>query len=409
MRSKMVLPAAVTAVAVGLAAWGSPGAAAASGGKTLTVLDYMQGAQASYFNNLYAQCSRESGYTFKRLSVAQTQLVTKATQLAASGDTPALVLADGDTLPNLAAEGVLQPLNLTKIKVTPSQYLAGPFSAGTYKGKQYGLPTGSNGEVIVYNKAMLSAAGVTPPKTWAQLTADAKKLTTTAHYGFAVTMAVGETGTWNWLSQLWSNGGSLLHLTAPASVNAMNFWTSFVKDHSSPQAELNWQSSNIEAEFVAGKLAMGQLGTWEMPTLVADAKSKHIAFGQTVQVTAHGGPPVTPFGGEVLAIGHSVSGSALTAVDKCLATFATPSQQLTYANAAGYVPDYKASVGKYLASHPSLRTLYTQLQTSRSRTTELGPKYDAYSAAISTAMQSVATGQQSAKQALAAAVSTASS
>lgn len=408
MRSKMLLLAAVVTAAVSVAACGGQARDTASSGKTLTVLDYMQGAQANYFNHLYAACSRETGYTFKRLSVSQTQLVTKMTQLAAGGNSPALVLADGDTLPNLAAEGVLQPIDLAKINVKPSQYLAGPFSAGTYQGKQYGLPTGSNGEVIVYNKAMLSAAHVAPPTTWAQLQSAASKLTTKAHSGFAVTMAVGETGTWNWLGQLWSNGGSLLHLTSPAAVEAMTFWTSFLRNGTSPHAELNWQSSDIEAQFVAGKLAMAQLGTWEMPQLLADAKKHHVAFGQTTQVTAHGGTPITPFGGEVLSIGKSVSGGALTAVNKCLATFATPAQQLTYANAAGYVPDYKAAIGAYVKSHPELHTLYTQLETSRSRTTELGPKYNAYSTAIAQAMQAVATGQQSAKQALASVVSNAS-
>jgi ABC-type glycerol-3-phosphate transport system substrate-binding protein len=66
----------------------------------------------------------------------------------------------------------------------------------------------------------------------------------------------------------------------------------------------------------------------------------------------------------------------------------------------GYVPDLKAAIEPYLKQHPENATLSEQLKNSRSRTTEVGPKYPVYSSAISAAMQAVAIGQKSAKDAL---------
>ena len=58
-------------------------------------------------------------------------------------------------------------------------------SAGTYKGKLYGITPGINGMALFYNKDMFSAAGLKPPTTWAEIRADAKALTKAGVYGMA--------------------------------------------------------------------------------------------------------------------------------------------------------------------------------------------------------------------------------
>jgi multiple sugar transport system substrate-binding protein len=398
-------------VGSGFIGYGSIGLsfAKAENNGTIHVVDYMSPEpQNSAYNKVFGECQVATGYKIRRLIVPQGQLIIKVTQLAAGGTTPDLVVADGDQLPTLADEGLLQPLDLARIGVRSADFIAGPYSAGTYGGKQYALPIGSNGEIIVYNKTMLAQAGISsPPKSWSELAADAHKLTTKAHYGFAVTLANGEVATWNFLSQLWSNGGTLQDLTSPQAVQAMDFWTSMVKSGSAPQASLNWQSTDIEAEFADGKLAMAQIGTWELPTLIKDAASKDVRFGQAPQVSATGSTPVTPFGGEVLAIGKDTTGDKLQAVNKCLSIFQSPANLLALDKTSGYVPDFKPVVAEFLRHNPAYETLYNQLQTSRSRTAEVGAHYNAYSSALFTAIQAVATGQEGSKAALAGAAATA--
>ena len=65
---------------------------------------------------------------------------------------------------------------------TTSGYVPGAISECTYQGKQYCYPIGTNTVGIFYNKKMLAAAGVQPPKSWADLQAAAKA----AVYGAAL-------------------------------------------------------------------------------------------------------------------------------------------------------------------------------------------------------------------------------
>jgi multiple sugar transport system substrate-binding protein len=130
--------------------------------KTIRVIDYQPAKSA--WNDFYERCSEATGYKFKRLPVPQGDIITKTVQLTAGGKGPNIVLSDGDQLPTFAAAGVVQPLDMAAIGVRAEDFVPGPYSAGTFEGKQYGLPVGSNGEIIVYNTDMLNKAGVTPPK-----------------------------------------------------------------------------------------------------------------------------------------------------------------------------------------------------------------------------------------------------
>jgi multiple sugar transport system substrate-binding protein len=372
--------------------------ASADEAKTISVIDYQQPKSA--WNDFYDRCSQATGYKFKRLTVPQGDIITKTVQLTAGGKGPNIVLSDGDQLPAFAAAGVVQPLDMAAIGVRAEDFVSGPYSAGTFEGKQYGLPVGSNGEIIIYNIDMLNKAGISPPKSWKDLQSAAKALTHDGVYGFAVTMATGETGAWNFLAPMWSNGGNLPNLSSPKTVEALEFWTSLLKAGASPTAQLHWQSNDIEGEFVAGKLAMGQIGTWELADLVHDATAHHVAYGSTPQVSPTGEPALTPFGGEVLSIGVSSKGDVLKAVNRCIAMYQEPDSAVNMAGALGFVPDLKAAIEPYLKQHPENATLSEQLKNSRSRTTEVGPKYPVYSSAISAAMQAVAIGQKSAKDAL---------
>ncbi|MEV5435010.1 extracellular solute-binding protein [Streptomyces sp. NPDC052682] len=49
-------------------------------------------------------------------------------------------------------------------------------TAGEVSGVQYGMPFASSTRVLFYNKTLFAKAGLTPPKTWAQLASDAEAL-----------------------------------------------------------------------------------------------------------------------------------------------------------------------------------------------------------------------------------------
>lgn len=404
LTSTIALVGIVSASLAGCSGTDTAGNSATAGGdKTLTVLSYnlADAAGAEVFADFFASCETATGYTFERLIVPQDQLITKATQLTASGDAPAMILSDNSTVATLADAGVLAPIDITSSGLKESDFVPGPYQSGIYNGEQYGLPLGNNGEVIVYDKGLLDKAGIAVPKTWAELTAAAKALTTGDQYGFAQTFAPGETMTWNWLTQLWSNGGSLEDLSGAPSVEAADFWTSFIRDGSAPQASLQWQATDIARQITDGKLAMGQVGSWTLASLLADAKTAGIEIGITEQVSPKGEGPLTPFGGEVMAAGAGATGDASKAVTTCITSFFTDAARLsTYDLKIGYLPSYIPAQAAVLKEAPYLEVLSQQLQNSRGRTTEVGAAYSKYTTAISTALQKIATGQATSQEAM---------
>lgn len=376
----------------------SPSSTAGGGHRTLTVLTYQTLPNPTY-TAYFKECKKETGYTFKQVNVPQTQLINKAVQLTSSGDAPAMIVADNNNVATLADAGVLAPISLGKLN--PKDFVQGPLQAGQYKGKQYGLPVGNNGEVIVYNKAMLSAAGISAPKSWDELTAAAKTLTTNGRYGFAQTFAPGETMSWNYWTQLWSNGGSIKHLSAKPAVEAAAFWSSFIKDGTAPQASLQWQATDIAAQLTKGQIAMGQVGTWTLPSLEDAAKKASMDIGITAQVTPHGEKPIIPFGGEELTMGTGLSSDEAKAVNDCIVSWSSDKAKLaTRDEALGYLPSYIPAQAAVLKVSPDLQVLADMLTNSRSRTAEVGPDYPAYSTAVSTALQKIATGSATAQEAM---------
>jgi multiple sugar transport system substrate-binding protein len=91
----------------------------------------------------------------------------------------------------------------------------------TYQGKQYCYPIGTNSIGLFYNKAMLKAAGLQPPTTWAELQADAKKLTKALVYGVAFDATANEQSTWQLEPFFWSNGAELSKVDTPAFQSAL--------------------------------------------------------------------------------------------------------------------------------------------------------------------------------------------
>jgi multiple sugar transport system substrate-binding protein len=362
--------------------------------------------QKGLYNKFLDRCSEdvEGGYTFKQLVVPQTELIQKATQLTASGDAPAMILADNNNVPTLADAGVLAQFDVNDSGLSESDFEQGPLESGSYDGTQYGLPVGNNGEVIVYDKDALAAAGVTPPKSWQELKDAARALTADGKYGWGVSFNAGEVLTWNWVGQLWSNGGSLTDLTSPESVEATEFWTSFILDGTAPQASIGWESADLQGQFTGKQIPMVQVGTWVLPGLLADAEKAGINVGIAPQVSADGGPPNVPFGGEILALSSGATGDVAKAASECLGLFFSDVDTLIeFDSALGYVPAYKPAQEGFIENNPDLQVMADQLATARARTEEVGPQYAAISTAMSTALQAVASGSASVEDALATA------
>jgi multiple sugar transport system substrate-binding protein len=308
--------------------------------------------------------------------------VPKLLQEAASRSLPDLMLVDNPDLQQLASTGGLVSLSANDLS-TAGLYPS-IVSAGSYQGQTYGIAPGVNDLALYYNKDLFTKAGLTPPKTWAQLAADAKALTSGTRRGIAFSAAATEEGSFQFEPFFWSAGADLKNLASPQAVAALTLWKTLVSDGYASKSVVNWSQADVEAQFQAGNAAMMVNGPWQLPVLNGTAG---LHFGVApIPVPSAADPAVSPLGGEVWAVGHSNPGreTKALAVVKCLLS---PSVSVTWSKDAGYIPSNQAAAAQMAKSDPQLAPFIAEVGTAKARTAELGTAYPKVSTALWTALQ----------------------
>lgn len=403
--------AVVSAASVALAALSACSSSHAGGGSggsgpiTLTEMDYYASApQNTQIQGVLTQCGNQAGVKVVHQEAPRAQLVPKLLQDAAARTLPDLMLVDNPDLQQLATTGGL--VSLSSNGLTTTGLYPSIVSAGRYQGQTYGIAPGVNDLALYYNKDQFTKAGLTPPTTWAELTADAKALTSGSTKGIAFSAAATEEGSFQFEPFFWSAGADLKNLASPQAVQALTLWQSLVRGGYASKSVVNWTQADVEAQFQAGNAAMMVNGPWQLPLLNA---AKGLNFGiVSIPVPAAGQPSVSPLGGEVWAVGHSSPDreAKAVAVVKCLLT---PSMSSEWSKDAGYIPSDQASAAALATADPQLAPFIAEVATAKARTAELGTQYPKVSTALYTAMQQALAGGTSPQAALSQAQSQAGS
>jgi multiple sugar transport system substrate-binding protein len=262
---RLAAAAAAAAVLIPLSLTACSGSGGSSGGGTLTIEDYYQ---ASY-NPIYQQCAKQVGAKVKINHVAGAGLIAKVLQQASSRTLPDVLMLDNPDVQQIAASGALSPLS--DYGLSAKGLVPAVEAANSYKGKLYGLEPVTNSIALYYNKKLLSAAGVTPPKTWDELRAAAKKLTKDKVYGFAMSNINTYEGTWQFLPFFWPNGGDEKDIATPQAAQALQFVLDLQNDGSMSKSSINWAQADVNNQFIAGKAAMMINGPWQLPALNASS------------------------------------------------------------------------------------------------------------------------------------------
>jgi multiple sugar transport system substrate-binding protein len=177
-------------------------------------------------------------------------------------------------LPVVEESGKLIPLTGKLGGLTNSLY-PGIKNSLFYRGQQLGMALGGVGDIgLFYNKTDFAQAGITaPPTTWAQLEADAAKLTVpSAHrYGFYVPTGDAEWISYDWEPVLWGFGGSLLNsnqskatFDSMAGVQALSTWVNMVRSQKVAPAASYAADGNFDGPtaFASNAVAMITDGPW---------------------------------------------------------------------------------------------------------------------------------------------------
>lgn len=337
------------------------------------------------------------GIKVQQVPFSYSSLQQKLTTSAAGGTLPDLIRSDLAWVPQYAKLGVFAPLNkvMPDFKKFANAMFPGTLATNYYKGNYYGLPLDTNTRVLMFNRAALTAAGVSVPRTFADLRAAASKLKAKDVYLFAD----GGTGGWNVLPWIWSGGGNLTNATftkssgflnGARSVAAVQFLVDLYKQGAVPSLILGDAGAvGTENGLADGKYATILDGPWMLPIF---AKA-HPGFSVgTAPVPSGPGGSISVVGGEDIVL-TSASKNKKAAL-AFLRFMISPWAQTQMAR-AGQMPVRK-DVSKNLTKiNPGFAIFAKQLETARPRTPHPNwPKIDSVlAAAVASAIKGDATTQ----------------
>lgn len=160
-----------------------------------------------------------------------TGIGEKIDQALKDGDAPDVIEVGNTQVPRYAASGGLLDMTLESLRDWGSDaWLPGLAQPGNVDGMQYGIPWYAANRVVIYNKDLFAAAGITkPPKDRAEWLADTAKLNSGQNQGIYL---AGQD--WYTLAGfVWDEGGELAQedtgdwkgaLDSPAAQRGMAFY-----------------------------------------------------------------------------------------------------------------------------------------------------------------------------------------
>ena len=196
------------------------------------------------------------------------QAYDKIMTTAAAGNPPDVAYIGSRWIPKLAALGAIAPLYV------PDPVMAECFESiwpmVTWNGKIYGIPRAFSSKVLYYNTELFKKAGIAgPPKTWAELEADAKAISeNTDAYGYALAGKKFVSSTSQFFNFLFQNGGSVFDDKGNVTINnakgveALKFYASLA-DYAEP-GPTAWKREELWQLFSDGKVGMYVSGPWRV-------------------------------------------------------------------------------------------------------------------------------------------------
>ena len=214
------------------------------------------------------------GIKIEPVLVARKDHWTKFVAAALAKQAPCIVSVDVATA---AYNGYLLPMD--KFMQAESAEFRGAWSpdmlsAAKWKGKLFGLPIWGGTYAEIYNRELVTKAGLdpaNPPKTWAEYLAWSKKLTGNGVWATAVLGGKTDTTTRVLLTWIWSNGGEAFNADMteatfaknPKSLEAIKFYLGLAGKQGlaapAPTTTNYLEQTNL---FAQGKIATMRNAYW---------------------------------------------------------------------------------------------------------------------------------------------------
>jgi multiple sugar transport system substrate-binding protein len=245
----------------------SSNSSSASGGSTLNVWYHQYGEKGTQQAAIrYAEAFTKANPDIAvKVTWVPGDYVAKLNASLLTANAPD-VFEIGDFDAPMARRGQIAPLD-DLYGAAQTDFAPSALSYVTVDGKLYGIQMMRDLMMVYYRKSMFAKARITPPKTFDDLRAAAKALTTGSQKGlFVGNDGVGQAG----YLQLWASGGDLVTggkaaFASPQAVEALGALKQLADDKSLLLGfTTDWWD---ETAFTTGAAAMQLNGLWSMPAV----------------------------------------------------------------------------------------------------------------------------------------------
>jgi multiple sugar transport system substrate-binding protein len=341
------------------------------------------------------------GITVEATRYAYNDFKTALLTAISSGDVPDVVRMDIVWVPEFADQGALAQLDgsLPGFDAITQDVYPGPLATNFYKGHYYGLPLDTNTQVLLWNKSVFEAAGITEaPKTMEEFAADACKLSDAANnkYGYA------EGGTYFWAPApvFYAMGGKVTdeaittatgYINGPESVAAFTMLKDLY-DKKCLSPNLLGGGIATDAGHAEGTYAMIIDGPWMVDIYKGNYPDFQINFAPVP--TGPQGTTSSVVGGEDVVI---LDGSQNKDAAMKWTAFLMSAEAQKMMASVGQMPTLVSLIGDP-ALPPYFGVFQEELKTAQARVPH--PKWSDMDNAISNAYQRMLRGEQTPQEAL---------
>lgn len=231
----------------------------------------------------------KSNLTVKFESVTIDTQYSRLLTALQRGGAPDIMNTTEGVVAFLNAKNALAPVTELIGDLGKTDFRKSNLRAVTKDNEIWAIPDWALHQEVWYRKDLFAAAGIAPPKSWAELMAAAKKLTVDTNgdgsidrYGFAVPMARVQVAPQTFFQIFYSAGGTIFDPETGAyvfserkdtAVKALQFMIDLQKA-ASPPASVEWSFNDFRTGFVKGQLAM--TNEWGAVVLIAAEQNPEI-------------------------------------------------------------------------------------------------------------------------------------
>ncbi|TPW30310.1 sugar ABC transporter substrate-binding protein [Pararhizobium mangrovi] len=230
----------------------------------VTVAEYSK-KTGPYFNDAAKAFEKDHPDAKVQIEVVPwDNLLQKLTTDISAGANADVSIIGTRWLIDFVSQDIVTPLDPYMTQSFKDRFFPVFFKPAVMDGKTYGLPIAASARAMYYNKALFKKAGIdTPPDTWSELAADAKKISALGDdiAGFGLQGKEIETDVY-FDYAFWAYGGELVTkdgksgLDSKAGYDAANLYKKMIDDGSTQPGVTSYTREDVQNLFKQGKVGM---------------------------------------------------------------------------------------------------------------------------------------------------------